>query len=111
MWTELLVVASVIAFAAYFCWYAFVGKTLQPITTEDADLMWRMHKKDTGCTGSRITDMLSYRGKVVGFRCECGYEFKQKRLIGQSVEKNPTPVELQDQSPETQELAFQTTEA
>jgi len=97
MWTETLVVASLIAFATYFCWYAFVGKTLQPITNEEADLTWRLHKKNSGCKGSRITDMLSYRGKVIGFRCDCGYEFKQKRLLGQNVQKHPTPVDNQSQ--------------
>ena len=98
MWTETLVVASVIAFAAYFCWYAFFGRTFQQITEEEAKLTWRLHKKNTRCKGSRITDMLNYRGKTVGFRCECGYEFKQKRPLGQNVQRLSTYVQTNDEA-------------
>ena len=31
--------------------------------------------------------MLERNKEVVGFRCECGYEFQQKRLITQRVSK------------------------
>ncbi len=98
MWTETILVASIIAFAAYFCWYAFVGRTLQQITEDEAKLTWRMHKKNSGCKGARITDMLSYRGKTVGFRCECGYEFKQKRLLGQNVQRSTIYVQTSDEA-------------
>jgi hypothetical protein len=92
MWTDVLLAGSLVFFIAYFCWYLFVGKTLQPVTTEEIELMWRLHRTQTGCNGSRITDLLSYRNKVVGYRCECGYEFRQKRLLAQNVQKVPSPV-------------------
>ena len=91
MWISVLLAGSIVVFVGYFCWYVFVGKTLQPVSAEEIDLMWRLHRMQTKCNGSRFTDLLSYREKIVGYRCECGYEFKQKRLIAQNVQKMPTP--------------------
>ncbi len=93
MWINILLAGSLAVFLGYFCWYVFVGKTLQPVTTEQIDLMWRLHKTQSGCKGSRITDLLSYKEKVVGYKCECGYEFKQKRLLAQNVQNLPTPIQ------------------
>lgn len=93
MWIETLAITSVVVFGVYCYWYFFVAKTVQPITKEEVDLGWKLHKKQSGCTESRIKDLLNDRGGVVGFRCECGYEFKQKRLITQEARKLDSSVE------------------
>jgi hypothetical protein len=43
-----------------------------------------VHKQRDGCNASRIHGMIKENDEVVGFRCECGYEFVQKRLITQT---------------------------
>jgi hypothetical protein len=76
-----------LALAVYCFWYFFLAKTLQPLTLNDLALMWKLHKQKTGCEAARIHSLLERNNEVVGFRCECGYEFQQKRLITQRVSK------------------------
>jgi hypothetical protein len=90
MLLELLLGGFWLALAVYCFWYFFLAKTFQPLTLDDLALMWRLHKLQTGCTASRIHSLLERNNEVVGFKCECGYEFQQKRLITQKVSKAHT---------------------
>jgi hypothetical protein len=83
----LLFVGFWVALAVYCFWYFFLAKTVQPLTLDELALIWRLHKQQTGCTSSRIHSLLESHNEVIGFRCDCGYEFKQKRLITQRVLK------------------------
>jgi len=80
----LLVGGFWIVLVAYVLWYFFKAKTVQPLTLDDLALTWRVHKQRDGCKASRIHSMIKENDEVVGFRCECGYEFIQKRLITQN---------------------------
>ena len=75
------------ALIAYFLWFFFKAKTSQPLDLDDLALTWKLHKKQKGCNASRIDSLMTENGEVVGFRCECGYEFIQKRLITQKSRK------------------------
>lgn len=87
MLLELLSLGFWLALVVYCFWYFFLAKTFQPLTLDDLALMWRLHKLQTGCKASRIHSLLERNNEVVGFKCECGYEFQQKRLITQKVSK------------------------
>jgi len=87
MLLELLLWGFWLALAVYCFWYFFLAKTFQPLTLDALALMWRLHKQQTGCTASRIHSLLERNNEVVGFKCECGYEFQQKRLITQRISK------------------------
>ena len=76
-----------LAFAVYCFWYFFMAKTFQPLTWDNLALTWRLHKQQTGCTASRVHSLLTSNNEVVGFKCWCGYEFRQRRLITQKVLK------------------------
>lgn len=98
MWTDALLILSLIFFAVCFCWYSLVGKTPKPPTAEEVNTMWSMHKKQTGCTGSRIKDLLMNKTENLGFKCECGYELKQQRSLTQTIRKPYASVEFSDQT-------------
>jgi len=83
----LLILGFWLTFAVYGFWYFFIAKTFQPLTLDDLALTWRLHKQQIGCTASRVPSLLTRNNEVVGFKCECGYEFRQKRLITQRVRK------------------------
>jgi len=87
MLLELLLLGFWLAFIVYCFWYFFLAKTFQPLTLDDLALIWRLHKQQTGCKASRIHSLLERNNEVVGFKCECGYEFQQKRLITQRIIK------------------------
>jgi len=82
-----LLVGFWLALAVYCFWYFFLAKTVQPLTLDELALIWRLHKQQTGCKSSRIHSLLESNKNVVGFKCDCGYEFKQKRLITQKISK------------------------
>ena len=83
MLLELLLLCFWLALAVYCFWYFFLAKTFQPLTLDDLALIWRLHKLQTGCKSLRIHSLLESKNEIIGFKCDCGYEFKQKRLITQ----------------------------
>ena len=72
-----------LALLAYVVWFLFGAKTVQPLTLDDLALTWKVHKQQKGCSASRIHGLIKEKDEVIGFRCDCGYEFIQKRLISQ----------------------------
>ena len=80
----ILVVGSLwLAFGGYIVWFFFRAKTVQPLTLDDLALTWKVHKRQKGCKASRIHGLIKGNNEIIGFKCECGYEFVQKRLITQ----------------------------
>jgi hypothetical protein len=84
---------AVVFLGAFACWYFYSGKTLQPMTREEAELRWKLHKEESKCSGYRIKELQMTKSHIVGFRCECGYEFTQRRLRIQDAPKLDTSVE------------------
>jgi len=82
---DLLLLGSWFFLVAYCFWFFFKAETFQPLTLDDLALTWRLHKQQMGCRASRINSLLLRNDEVVGFKCGCGYEFLQKRLITQKV--------------------------
>lgn len=78
---EDLVCGIWLAFGVYVFWYVVKAEDFQPLTFENLALTWRLHKSQTECGSSCIHDLLVRNDEVVGFRCSCGYQFLQKRLI------------------------------
>jgi len=96
---------------AYVLWYFFKAKTVQPLTIDDLALTWKVHKQRDGCNASRIHSLIKKNDEVVGFRCECGYKFIQKRLITQSpqeqhVSASTIQKQIQKQLPNTWKQAL-----
>jgi len=71
------------ALVVYVSWFFFRAKTVHPLTLDDLALTWSVHKQQKGCNALRILSLLKENDEVVGFKCDCGFEFIQKRLITQ----------------------------
>jgi len=84
---DLLLWSSWFILGAYSFWYFFKAKTFQPLSLDDLALTWKLHKQKTGCTASCIHSLLTKNNEIVGFECDCGHEYLQKRLITQKVRK------------------------
>jgi hypothetical protein len=52
-----------------------------PITPEDAKVMWTFHKQNGTCKYRNWHLLRRKKGKVIGFQCECGYKYTQKKPI------------------------------
>ncbi|MEM3566036.1 MAG: hypothetical protein QXK18_04095 [Candidatus Bathyarchaeia archaeon] len=88
---ELIAVILWVGFAAYATWYFTSAKHYVPLTPNDVRLLWKIHKQTTKCNSKRWREI--HRGrKLVGFACECGYKYMQKRPI---VASTPQPVVTQ----------------
>jgi len=91
-----------IALAGYVLGFPFKAKTVQPLTIDDLALTWRVHKQQKGCNASRIHGLIKENDEVIGFRCDCGYEFIQQRLISQRPhERKASTSDIQKQLPNT----------
>lgn len=84
MW-EIVACGAWLSFAGYIFWFMFGAKEFQPLTLDDLALLWRIHKHQNRCKASQIHDLLVKNDEVVGFKCDCGYQYFQKRLITQKV--------------------------
>jgi len=58
-----------------------LAKRNAPISIDDAKVIWTMHRKDSGCNRREWQFIKRREDKVIGFKCACGYEYKQKRPL------------------------------
>ncbi len=56
-------------------------KCTAPISPNEAEVIWTMHRKTTCCRGHKWKPIKHRHDKIVGFRCECGYKYTQKRPL------------------------------
>jgi hypothetical protein len=85
---DLLVWAFWFIFGAYSVWFFTKAKTLQPMPTDHLALIWQIHKQQTTCEATQIHSILMKNNYIVGFECNCGYKFIQKRPITKKVPTN-----------------------
>jgi hypothetical protein len=80
---EIMLGSAWFLLGAYAFWFVSRAKTFQPLTLDELALSWRLHKRETKCKASHIHDLLVRNDKIVGFKCDCGYVYLQKRPITQ----------------------------
>lgn len=61
--------------------YFTKSKREASITRQDADILWKLHKRKTDCHGHKIQHLTLKNGQIKGFKCECGYRYIQKRPL------------------------------
>jgi hypothetical protein len=67
-------------FAAYATWYLTSAKDYAPLTSKEAEMLWKIHRQDANCNAKKW-HIIKYKGKIIGFECECGHKNTQKRPI------------------------------
>jgi hypothetical protein len=65
------------------CGVLIIGATEHtvPIKIEDANAMWTLHKLNSGCDCKKHRLLSQKKGKTIGFMCECGYKYTQKKPL------------------------------
>ncbi len=56
-------------------------KRTAPITANEAKVMWTMHRQTAHCGCHKWQPIKLRKDKIVGFQCECGYQYTQKRPL------------------------------
>lgn len=66
-------------FMGCLLWFMIGVKRSEPITVDEAKMLWKIHKKTTHCGGKKWQPITRKGDKLKGFQCECGYNYSQKR--------------------------------
>lgn len=78
--SEILMPIMWTCFAVYISWLVVRTKKYEPITVEEARLLWKVHKKKAQCEAKKWQKIMR-KNKMIGFECGCGYKHTQKRPI------------------------------
>ncbi len=71
------------------CAIIFTIRRAVPISANEAKIIWKMHHETARCKGHNCKLLTRKRDKIVGFQCECGYTYTQKRpLVCRSLKQN-----------------------
>lgn len=73
-------------FAGYTTWYFTSANKYVPITSNEASILWKIHKRAVRCKAKKWRE-IRHGGKTVGFECECGYRHIQESPITASTIK------------------------
>ncbi len=82
---NIIMVSSFAILGAYSIWFFFKAQTYQPLGLDELALMWKTHKQKTECEASNIDTLLLKNNEIVGYKCSCGANYHQKRLVTQRV--------------------------
>ena len=58
-----------------------LAKRSVPVTVDEVKVMWVMHRKTASCRCRKWEPIKRKKDKIVGFQCECGYRYTQKRPL------------------------------
>jgi len=84
---EMLVAAIWSCLVGYLFWYFFLARDYEPLSVKEAEMLWKAHKQSSHCRAEGWRQIL-YKGRLVGFECDCGYKYLQKRPL--TVKSPPT---------------------
>jgi len=77
---EIIVPAIWTCLAVYGTWYLTSAKQYAPLTPKEAQVLWKIHKRESGCNGKRM-QKIRHKGVLVGFQCSCGYKYIKRKPI------------------------------
>ena len=69
-----------VSFGCVISWFILSAKNYQQISPEEVDMLWKTHKQFSCCEAKEF-EKITKGKKIVGYKCQCGYEHKQKRPI------------------------------
>ena len=61
--------------------YLIKFKLSEPISREEADILWKLHKNADNCASRKWKPRINKKGQITGFKCQCGYRYTQKRSV------------------------------
>lgn len=80
---EMTMLTTWLAFAGYAAWYLTSINKCVPLTFNEANMLWKIHKQSVRCQAEKWHE-IKHGEKIVGFECQCGYKHIQKCPISLS---------------------------
>jgi hypothetical protein len=75
-----LIPAIWLTLGLFIVWLLLGAKRVVPLTREEAETLWKVHKQQARCRAKKYTELTS-KDKIVGFQCDCGHKHVQKKHI------------------------------
>jgi hypothetical protein len=75
---EIFVMVSAGLFCLTSVWYFTGARNYAPVTAEEAQALWQIHKREVCCTSNKWSKV-KHKDAIIGFECGCGYNHSQKR--------------------------------
>jgi len=69
-----------VSFGCVASWFVLSAKKFQALSSNDVQTLWKSHKQFSQCKAKKF-EKISKGEKIIGYRCTCGYEHKQRRPI------------------------------
>jgi hypothetical protein len=80
-----LIPAIWIALGFATAWLLLSAKRSVALSSEEVEMLWKFHKQKARCYATKCTE-IKRRGKIIGFKCECGHKhIQQKHIINVNV--------------------------
>lgn len=87
----MIAVGIVSAVAASLALYMLQARRHTPISQKEARMLWKLHKQNDKCESRKWRLQTDKKGEVIGFECQCGYNYQQTRpLVYQPIEATAT---------------------
>lgn len=77
---EVFAIAVWMSLLGYVAWYFTSAKYNAPLSPGEADMLWKIHKRDRKCH-AKSKHVIKRGGRIIGFECGCGYKHIQKRPV------------------------------
>lgn len=61
-------------------WFLLSAKRIVPLTKNEAETLWKVHKQKTKCTAKEWQE-INRGSEIIGFECGCGEKHIQKKHI------------------------------
>jgi ABC-type nickel/cobalt efflux system permease component RcnA len=75
-----LIPAIWISLGLFVVWLLLGATRVVPLTHEEAETLWKIHKQKTRCKAKKWAEVNS-KNKLIGFECGCGHKHVQKKHI------------------------------
>ena len=69
-----------VTFGCALSWFMLAAKKFQSLSSNDVEILWKSHKQFGRCIAKKF-ETVTKRKRIVGYKCQCGYEHKQQRPI------------------------------
>ena len=79
--TLMIAVGIVSTVAASLALYLLQAHRSTPISEKEADMLWKLHKQNDRCNSHKWHLSKGEKGEILGFECQCGYQYSQKRPL------------------------------
>jgi len=75
-----LIPGLALCFGLYIAYILLSARNVVPMTTKEAETLWKFHKQKTCCKAENRHE-ITKRNKVIGYECECGFKQIQKKPL------------------------------